>query len=521
MHPDPSFPGTNPPTGRQPSADPGAPTGHSAPGGPFGPHVPTGHGNLGDPTVHGGSTGRSASAGPGDPTGQAGRASAGGLGGHAAPTGQQNTFGSGGPAGPNDPVGHPGRPAYAAPTGRQPLGAPGDPAAPMPPAGPGDPGVGGFGGTSAHTSAGAAPRRNERGIPAWMALTGMLVVALIAGGAGGLAGGLIAGSSAQEAVPEPQGPTMNEPPPEAPQRDPDTIAGVAQRVSPSVVSIRSADRRVLGGGSGFVIDGNYVVTNDHVSTELEQDGILVEYSDGSLSEATVVGADPSSDLSVLTLADPIDVEPLQFGDSEQVIVGDEVIAIGAPLGYSGTVTQGIISAVNRPVSSGDGPEASRFYALQTDAAINPGNSGGPLVDTQGRVIGVNSMIVTMGYAGETAGNIGLGFAIPSLEVERVVQRLIENGEATYADIGAEIDIDSPVAGAVIAEGPGAVERGGAAEGAGLRSGDVIIVFDGRPVNSGQELLAMLRDRSPGDEVEIDYERDGERETTTMTLDSTD
>ncbi len=365
-----------------------------------------------------------------------------------------------------------------------------------------------------------APRRPRRGVPMWMVLSGMLVVALIAGGAGGVAGTLLGGSSGNEAAQE-EGPVMNEPPPEAPQRDPDTIAGVAQRVSPSVVFIHSADPSVPSSGSGFVIDGNYVVTNDHVSAGLEEDGIVVEYSDGSLSDASVVGSDPSSDLAVLSLDDPIDVEPLQFGDSEQVIVGDEVIAIGAPLGFSGTVTQGIISAVNRPVSSGEGENASRFYALQTDAAINPGNSGGPLVDLEGRVIGVNSMIVTMGYMGEPTGNIGLGFAIPSAEVDRVVNRLIEYGETSYADIGAEIDLDSPVAGAVIADGGNAVESGGPADQAGLEPGDVILSLDGRPVNSGQELLAMLRSRSPGDEIEIEYDRDGQRETVTVTLGSSD
>ncbi|MFD6951939.1 MULTISPECIES: S1C family serine protease [unclassified Nocardiopsis] len=353
-----------------------------------------------------------------------------------------------------------------------------------------------------------------------MALSGMLVVALIAGGAGGVAGTFLSGSGTAEAEPE-EGPVINEPPPEAPRRDPDSIAGVAQRVSPSVVAIQSADPRAQGGGSGFVIDGDYVVTNDHVSSELQADGIVVEYSDGSRSDASVVGADPSSDLAVLSLTDPIDVEPLEFGDSEQVIVGDEVIAIGAPLGLNTTVTQGIISAVNRPVTSGEGENASRFYALQTDAAINPGNSGGPLVDLRGRVIGVNSMIVTMGYMGEPSGNIGLGFAIPSSEVERVVERLIEHGEAEYADIGADIDLDSPIAGAVIAEGSGAVEEGGPADEAGLRSGDVIVALDGDRVDSGQELLAMLRGLSPGDEVEVEYERDGERDTATVTLGSSD
>lgn len=362
---------------------------------------------------------------------------------------------------------------------------------------------------------GTAPRK--RGIPAWAALSGMLVVALIAGGAGGLAGGLL-GSSGNPAAPESEGPTINEPPPEAPERAPDTIAGVAQRVSPSVVSLRSAGGRVGASGSGFVIEGDYVVTNDHVSAPLEEDGIIIEYSDGQFSLATVVGSDPSSDLAVLELEDPNDVEALEFGDSDDAIVGDEVIAIGAPLGLTGTVTQGIISAVDRPVSSDEGE--SQFFAIQTDAAINPGNSGGPLVDIQGQVIGVNSMIVTMGggvMGDQPSGNIGLGFAIPSTEAEQVVNRMIDHGETTYADLGVTYDEESPIVGAVIADDPDGVEAGGPADQAGLEPGDVIVSFDGRRVNSHGELQAMVRDRVSGDEVELEYERDGDRETATVTL----
>lgn len=367
----------------------------------------------------------------------------------------------------------------------------------------------------------SAPRRPKRGIPAWMALSGMLVVALIAGGAGGVIGTFVApsGDSSSE-HPEQQGPNINEPPPEAPERAPDSVAGVAQRVSPSVVSLRSADQRIGGGGSGFVIEGDYVVTNDHVSSELEADGIVIEYSDGSSSGADVVGSDPSSDLAVLELEEPSEVDPLEFGDSEEAIVGDEVIAIGAPLGLAGTVTQGIISALDRPVSPDGGD--TQFFALQTDAAINPGNSGGPLVDMRGRVIGVNSMIYSMGggpLGDQPVGSIGLGFAIPSTEAETVIGRMVDHGEesTTYAELGVTYDHESTVVGAVIADDPDAVESGGAADQAGLEPGDVIVSFDGRRVNSGGELQAMVRDRAPGDEVELEYERDRERETVTVTL----
>ncbi|WP_017574178.1 S1C family serine protease [Nocardiopsis kunsanensis] len=351
-----------------------------------------------------------------------------------------------------------------------------------------------------------------------MALSGMLVIALIAGGAGGVAGTVLGPGG--DGTEEQQGgsPQMNEPPPEAPERDPDTTAGVAQRVSPSVVHIMSADPRIPSTGSGFVIEGDYVVTNHHVAEPLEE-GIHIEYSDGSTSEATVVGTEPEYDLALLHLEDPHEVEPLEFGDSEQAIVGDEVIAIGAPLGLAGTVTQGIISAMDRPVGSEEG--GSQFYAIQTDAAINPGNSGGPLVDAQGRVIGVNSMIVTMNdMGGEPQGNIGLGFAVPSADAQGVVSSLAGNGgeaDEEYADLGVVLDTESPIAGAVIDDG--GVESDGPADEAGLEEGDVLVEFDGRRISSGQELMAMLRDYTPGEVVDVGYERDGTNDSATVTLGS--
>ncbi len=359
-------------------------------------------------------------------------------------------------------------------------------------------------------------------MPVWAALTGALLVAVLAGGAGGVAGTMLSSSDGGATDSDQDGPVMNEPPPEAPERAPDTVAGVAQRVSPSVVSLRSADPRVGGGGSGFVIEGDYVVTNDHVSSVLEDDGIVIDYSDGSSTGAEVVGSDPSSDLAVLELDDPSDVEPLEFGNSDEAIVGDEVIAIGAPLGLAGTVTQGIISALDRPVSPDEGD--TQFFAIQTDAAINPGNSGGPLVDMQGRVIGVNSMIYSMGggaFGEQPTGSIGLGFAIPSTEAESVIGRMIDHGETAYADLGVTYDQESPVVGAVISDEDDAIERGGPADEAGLEPGDVIVSFDGRRVNSHGELQAMVRDKNPGEEVELDYERDGDRTTVTVTLGSED
>ncbi|GLU46781.1 hypothetical protein Nans01_11320 [Nocardiopsis ansamitocini] len=317
----------------------------------------------------------------------------------------------------------------------------------------------------------------------------------------------------------------NEVPSGAPSRAPDTIAGVAQRVSPSVVLIQGAGPEPGGNGSGFVIDDNHVVTNNHVAAAIEQRGIEVVYSDGHVSEATVVGAAPSSDLAVLQLLDPIDVEPLEFGDSDQVTVGDTVIAIGAPLGLEGTVTSGIISSLNRPVTVGEGRDEAYLNALQTDAAINPGNSGGPLVNEQGMVIGVNSAIATMGAApGEQTGSIGLGFAIPSNKVSRMTDELIATGEAPHAVIGAVLDVHYQERGARIPEEGGSGTRGsilrdGPADRAGLRPGDVIIEFGGASVRDANQLITLIQSKEPGEQVDVVFERDGEPQDTTLTLGS--
>ncbi|WP_287463216.1 S1C family serine protease [Thermobifida sp.] len=364
------------------------------------------------------------------------------------------------------------------------------------------------------------PRRN--GMPLWAVLLLVMVVAAGSAGVGGMVGASLV---APEESPPPQssGAPNNEVPSDVPSRAPDTIAGVAQRVSPSVVSIRSTSPQLSGNGSGFVIEGNYVVTNNHVVDAVRRGGIEVVYSDGHVSRAEVVGAAASSDLAVLKLADPLDVEPLEFGDSDEVAVGDTVIAIGAPLGLDGTVTSGIVSALNRPVTVGEDGQEAYLSAIQTDAAINPGNSGGPLVNEQGLVIGVNSAIATMsGSSGEQSGSIGLGFAIPSNQASRVVEQLIETGEAPHAVIGAILDLRYPEQGALIMEaGRGAetVMRGGPADQAGLRPGDVIVEFDGTTVRDATQLITLIHTKAPGDRVEVRYLRNGREHTTTLVLGS--
>ncbi|MBB4929877.1 putative serine protease PepD [Lipingzhangella halophila] len=356
-------------------------------------------------------------------------------------------------------------------------------------------------------------------MPLWAVLLTVLLVAVVSAGVGGLAGGFASGDS--DAAASENGPELNNDVPSGtPSREPDTIAGVAQRVSPSVVAIHGADGGASGNGSGFVIENNRVVTNAHVVNALEGNHIEVAYSDGHTTAATVAGQADSSDLAVLELDNPNNVQALEFGNSEDVTVGDTVIAIGAPLGLAGTVTTGIISAVDRPVASDEEGE-TYIEALQTDAAVNPGNSGGPLVDEQGRVIGVNTAIATLGAnPGGQSGSIGLGFAIPSDDAETVVNYLIENGEDPQAEIGAELVMQHRQEGALIDDGRGAVESGGPADEAGLEPGDLVVEFDGTAVSDSPELLALISEKRPGDEVSVDYERDGEGDlSTTLTLGS--
>ena len=212
-------------------------------------------------------------------------------------------------------------------------------------------------------------------------------------------------------------------------------------------------------------------------------------------------------LAVLKI-DASGLKALQFGDSDKVLVGDPVIAIGSPLGLSGTVTQGIISAKNRPVTAGDNQSATSFIsALQTDAAINPGNSGGPLVDATGAVIGVNSAIASLGSSlGSQSGSIGLGFAIPINQARKTADQLIKNGKATYPVIGVAVDMNYTGTGALIAKTGSAILAGGPAAKAGLRAGDLITAIDGQKITSPEELIVEIRTHSVGDEVTITYIR---------------
>jgi putative serine protease PepD len=346
------------------------------------------------------------------------------------------------------------------------------------------------------------------------------------------------------------------------------ITAVAAKASPSVVTISVTGGQGGGTGSGIILsDDGYVLTNTHVVTLDGATGepeIQVKTNDGRLYDAELVGTDPLSDLAVIKLADASGLTPLEFADSDKLNVGDTAIAIGAPLGLSGTVTNGIVSALNRSIDvassaapetpddsqgdqgegdqgEGEGSDPFDFFfdlprpegeaqqptassgqvalpVIQTDAAINPGNSGGALVDSDGKLIGVNVAILSAGGAQAEAGNIGVGFAVPSNLAERIAKEIIETGSATHGLLGAtvtsaEAEGSSDRVGALISE----VSAGGAAEAAGLEAGDVVTSFNGVPITDQTDLTAQVRALPGGETAEVTFTRDGESQTIEVTV----
>jgi len=346
----------------------------------------------------------------------------------------------------------------------------------------------------------------------------VLIAALVAAIVGGFAGlgGYVVGrgvdSAAQqsEALPAPaiqEGSAVRTPIVDG------SISDIAASTLPAVVSILAEGKVDSGSGSGFVIRPNgYLLTNNHV-VDLVADGgsLTVVFSDGDRVEGTVVGTNSSYDLAVVKV-DRRGLPTVGLGDSSGARVGDIAIAIGAPLGLDGTVTSGIISALDRPVTAGGEGDLSYINAIQTDAAINPGNSGGPLLDGAGSVIGVNSAIATLALGGET-GNIGLGFAIPINSAKRIADEIIATGSSRTPLIGVQLDMRYADPGARIDE----VNAGGAADDAGLESGDVIRRIDDRPIDDATELVVAIRSYAPGDTIDVTYERDGQERATTLVL----
>jgi putative serine protease PepD len=317
------------------------------------------------------------------------------------------------------------------------------------------------------------------------------------------------------------GSTLPEPGPGATQRPAGSVANIAAVALPSVVTIKvDAGSEGSATGSGFVIDGKgHVLTNNHVVEPGVNGDIEIVLSNGDTEKATIVGRDASYDLAVLKI-NRTDLKPLTLGASDKVVVGDQVIAVGAPLGLDQTVTTGIVSALNRPVTPGEGSESSFINAIQTDAAINPGNSGGPLLDMTGKVIGVNSAIARVpGTSGSTGGSIGLGFAIPSDQARRTADQLIATGKATHPVIGVNLSRTFVGDGAQVLDAPDAVTSGGPAAKAGVKAGDVIIGFEGKRIRTPDQLIVSIRARAVGDTVSLKVERDGTELELQMTLEA--
>ncbi|WP_277454224.1 trypsin-like peptidase domain-containing protein [Janibacter sp. DB-40] len=306
---------------------------------------------------------------------------------------------------------------------------------------------------------------------------------------------------------------------------------VTDAVTPSVVAVGVRGQGGGGEGSGVILDEQgHVLTNNHVVSGAGPDPqITVTLSDGATYDATVAGTDPSTDLAVLTIADPPkDIDPITVGSSKDLQVGDPVMAAGNPLGLAGTVTTGIVSALDRPVSTarsegGQSPSAQQGQpvvtaAIQTSAAINPGNSGGALVDASGRLVGINSSIATVGASGQS-GNIGIGFAIPVDEATWIAEQLIEDGEAEHAFLGVVPADGTAKEGSATHSGAEirSVSDGSPADEAGLAEGDLVVAIGDSRVTGAESLVGLVRARQIDSQVPLTVIRDGERMTIDVTL----
>jgi putative serine protease PepD len=304
-----------------------------------------------------------------------------------------------------------------------------------------------------------------------------------------------------------------------------TVEQVAAKVVPSVVKLETTMGRQSEEGSGIILSSDGVIlTNNHVVAAVK-DGQLggaptatVTFNDGRTAPFTVVGTDPSSDIAVVRAQGVSGLTPITIGSSANLRVGQDVVAVGSPLGLSGTVTSGIISALNRPVAAGGnaGDQNSVLDAIQTDAAINPGNSGGALVNMNGELVGINSAIASLGNdtTGPESGSIGLGFAIPVDQAKRIADQLIQTGAATHASLGVQVSNDATTNGAKIMQ----VTSGGPADRAGLPSGVMVTKLDDRVIDGADALVAAVRSKAPGDKVTLTYsDPSGGSKTVQVTL----
>ena len=361
----------------------------------------------------------------------------------------------------------------------------------------------------------AEPRRGGRVVGA------ALLVGALAGGAAGFGGAAVMNNDGASQVTTPVSSTAVTANPSSDEtaRLSGTTEAAAAKALPSVVKIYATSSQGGGSGSGIVLtkEGE-ILTNNHVVEVADNGGKLaVSFSDGTSAPATIIGRDPMTDLAVIKAENVDALQPASLGNSDALSVGEQVVAVGAPFGLESTVTTGIVSALNRPVTTqgeaADDP-ATVFPAVQTDAAINPGNSGGPLIDLSGNVVGINSAIKTdSSSSGQQSGSIGLGFAIPLNDALPIVEQLRAGKTATHALIGVRVtDATDEVGlpdGALIER----VDDGSAAAEAGLRAGDVITKVDDHQINDSDSLVATVRSYRPGDAVTLSV-RDSTSDGTT-------
>lgn len=421
---------------------------------------------------------------------------------HAAPQGASSHPTS--PAGHANPYGPPAGHATPGMTGAVP------PAPPTPPA---LTGPGGSGGRDGERRRGWVPVVGAAAAAAVLASVGTagLVVGLDDDGANS---SLAEVGQQQEATTAPVSSSSSQ--------NPDWEA-VTQTVAPSVVAIQVQTQSGGGEGSGVIIDDQgHVVTNNHVVAGAVDDTVQVTLADGRLFEATIVGLDPSTDLAVVKIEDaPDDLQPATLGDSDDVTVGESVLAVGNPLGLANTATTGIVSAVDRPVSASgtEGGTSVVTNAIQIDAAVNPGNSGGPLFDAQGRVIGITSSIASLSSGGGQSGSIGLGFAIPVNLAKSISEQLVADGTAEHAFLGVTLSDATATADGVTRRGAQVEEvtDGSPAADAGIRTGDVVVEIDGHAVGGAESLTAFVRELAAGAKSTVTLVRDGQTVDVEVTL----
>ncbi len=349
-----------------------------------------------------------------------------------------------------------------------------------------------------------SPRVPEQRRGGGALVTGVTVLALlVGGGAGALGGYLVADSQANAPVSN----SLDDPPPaeQASNAPAGSVEAVAEKVLPSVVQLQVRGGSSAGEGSGFIISSDgLILTNNHVVESAASGGqITAVFQDGSTAGAQIVGRDPTSDLAVVRAEGKSGLPDVEFGSSGDLRVGEGVVAIGSPFELAGTVTSGIVSSLQRPTRAGGegGSQATVLDAVQTDAAINPGNSGGPLINMQGQIIGINSVIYSPTGGGQgQAGSVGLGFAIPIDQARRTAKEIVDTGKATQTVLGVSVQ-DGQNGGAEIME----VTPGGAAEQAGLKVGDVVTKLDDRRIDTSDALVAAVRSHAPGDKVALELD----------------